>query len=216
MSSIGGQFHAPQSRGRVREVLELRSRETSGGYKGRMGSRVLSLRRRDVCIDCGANLEVGAQAWWDADQKSVTCLRCHEGPQVSAPQTLTGPENDATPVNTIDPGAAGSSSEARYEYLHAARESRIDAKFGRLAGVIKFVTDDPQSTKAWKAGSIGERHLAASLSASVGDRAILLHDRKVPKTRGNIDHLAVASNGVWVIDAKNYRGVIRHFGFQGA
>jgi len=40
----------------------------------------------------------------------------------------------------------------------------------------------------------------------VGDRAVLINDRKVPGTRANIDHLVVAATGVWVIDAKNYRG----------
>jgi len=39
---------------------------------------------------------------------------------------------------------------------------------------------------------------------------VLLHDRKVPGTRGNIDHLAVVASGVWVIDAKNYRGMVEH------
>jgi hypothetical protein len=42
----------------------------------------------------------------------------------------------------------------------------------------------------------------------LGDRAVLLHDRRVPRTRGNIDHLAIASSGVWVIDAKNYEGQV--------
>jgi hypothetical protein len=37
---------------------------------------------------------------------------------------------------------------------------------------------------------------------------VLLHDRKVPKTRGNIDHLAIASSGVWIIDAKKYAGKV--------
>ncbi|MEQ1731712.1 MAG: nuclease-related domain-containing protein [Vicinamibacterales bacterium] len=53
-----------------------------------------------------------------------------------------------------------------------------------------------------------ERRLAASLTARVGDRAVLLHDCKVPKTRGNIDHIAVAASGVWVVDAKTYKGVV--------
>lgn len=35
---------------------------------------------------------------------------------------------------------------------------------------------------------------------------MLLHDRKVPGTRGNIDHIVVAASGVWVIDAKAYDG----------
>jgi hypothetical protein len=82
----------------------------------------------------------------------------------------------------------------------------IDQRSGRFAGLVKFLTDDPQSTKAWERGSEGERLLAACLVKRVGDRAVLLHDRKVPGTRGNIDHIAVAASGVWVIDAKNYRG----------
>ncbi len=37
---------------------------------------------------------------------------------------------------------------------------------------------------------------------------MLLNDRRVPGTRGNIDHVAVAPSGVWVIDAKRYKGLI--------
>ena len=35
-----------------------------------------------------------------------------------------------------------------------------------------------------------------------------LHDRRVPGTRGNIDHIVVGPAGVFVIDAKNYQGKI--------
>lgn len=89
------------------------------------------------------------------------------------------------------------------------RESRIDAKFGPFAGVIKFLTDDPQSISAWKKGSIGEQQLAASLRENLKDRAILLNDRTVPRTRGNIDHLVIAPTGIWVVDAKNYSGLVQ-------
>lgn len=35
----------------------------------------------------------------------------------------------------------------------------------------------------------------------------MLHDRLVPgRRRANLDHVAVAPSGVWVIDAKRYRG----------
>ncbi len=88
------------------------------------------------------------------------------------------------------------------------RAERIDQRWGRLAGVVKFLSDDPQSVRAWAKGSEGERRLAASLSERVGDRAVLLHDRKVPEARGNIDHLAVAASGIWVGDAKTYKGLV--------
>ena len=51
-------------------------------------------------------------------------------------------------------------------------------KFGRLAGVVKFLSDDPQSTRAWSTGSVGEQKLAERLAKGVGDRAVVLHDRK--------------------------------------
>ena len=35
---------------------------------------------------------------------------------------------------------------------------------------------------------------------------LTLHDRRLPRSTANIDHLVVASGGVWVVDAKRYRG----------
>ena len=105
-------------------------------------------------------------------------------------------------------GEAGASARQEYEKRHQRREQRIDQRWGRLAGVIKFLSDDPQSTKAWAAGSEGERRLAAHLQTTVGDRALLLHDRKVRGTRANIDHLVVAASGIWVVDAKRYQGLV--------
>ncbi len=45
----------------------------------------------------------------------------------------------------------------------------------------------------------------------------VMHDRTLPRTRANIDHLVVAPSGVWVIDAKRYKGRIerRRTGFMG-
>ena len=36
----------------------------------------------------------------------------------------------------------------------------------------------------------------------------MLHDRRMPNGRANIDHIAVAASGVYVIDAKRYHGKI--------
>ena len=108
----------------------------------------------------------------------------------------------------LDPGSAGRSSLERYEKLHAKREAAIEEKWGRFAGVVKFLTDDPQSTKAWRSGSVGERKLASYLTEHIGQRAVLLNDRRVPRTRANIDHLVIAASGVWIIEAKFRKGLI--------
>jgi len=39
--------------------------------------------------------------------------------------------------------------------------------------------------------------------------SLALHDRRIPHTRGNIDHILVAPAGVFVVDAKLYRGLIK-------
>jgi hypothetical protein len=37
----------------------------------------------------------------------------------------------------------------------------------------------------------------------------VLHDRRVPRSRANIDHIVVTRGRVWVIDAKSHRGQVR-------
>ena len=37
----------------------------------------------------------------------------------------------------------------------------------------------------------------------------MLHDRRIPGSRANIDHIAIGPGGVTVIDAKNYQGKVR-------
>src|SRR4051794_30284782 len=60
----------------------------------------------------------------------------------------------------------------------------------------------------WGKGSKGESRLAAFVEREVGDAVIPLHDRLIPGTRGNIDHIFVASTGVWVVDAKALKGKV--------
>lgn len=40
----------------------------------------------------------------------------------------------------------------------------------------------------------------------------VLHDRRMPRSRANIDHLAIAATGVFVIDSKRYKGRVEQRG----
>jgi hypothetical protein len=44
------------------------------------------------------------------------------------------------------------------------------------------------------------------LDLTAGPLVRVLHDRRVPRTKANIDHIAVSPSGVVVIDAKRYQG----------
>lgn len=75
-----------------------------------------------------------------------------------------------------------------------------------MGGLLIALSEQPQSERSWAAGATGERAVAAALKARCTESVCLLHDRRMPNSRANIDHLAVAPTGVWVIDSKKYKG----------
>lgn len=68
------------------------------------------------------------------------------------------------------------------------------------------VSDEPQSTASWARGAVGEEKLGARLDSLLSPENQVLHDRRIPKTAANIDHIVVCPSGVVVIDAKRYQG----------
>lgn len=186
-----------------------------------MAKKELRLRRDDVCIDCGQQLTAGTSAEWDSTAKVVTCMSCvgmrpssgaaagHQ-PDSEAPELETHSSADEWSQPPLDSGTAGASARHEYERRRANNEKRIEQTWGTgISGrIVKALSDDPQSTKAWKQGAAGEERLAKLLTKHLDDRAVLLHDREVPGTRGNIDHIAISSSGVWIIDAKRYKGKV--------
>jgi hypothetical protein len=114
-------------------------------------------------------------------------------------------------LESLDRGTPGASARRRFEQLRAARDQRLRERFGRLGGVAVAVTSEPQSISAWERGSRGERRLGKYLeSLDDGRSVILLHDRRIPGTQANIDHIAITRSGeIWVIDAKRYAGQAR-------
>jgi hypothetical protein len=157
-----------------------------------VSSRVIPLRRDDVCIECKRFLPASTRARWDPGTRTTTCLDC-----VATDRVLH-----------VD-SAAGASSQREYDKRHRRWEERQERRWGWFSPVAKAVLNEPRSTRAWGKGAAGERRLATSLAERLGERAVLLHDRRVPGTRSNIDHLAIAATGVWVIDAKTYTGQVQ-------
>lgn len=129
--------------------------------------------------------------------RSIRCVVC-PSPALS----------DVPVEESVDHGTAGRSARREHERRIAKREADIRQRWGnRLGGVVLAVTSEPQSTRAWARGAAGEEKLAAALADVPG--IVTLHDRRVPGTPGNIDHLIVAPAGLFVVDAKHYRGLIR-------
>ncbi|HXA74739.1 MAG TPA: nuclease-related domain-containing protein, partial [Acidimicrobiales bacterium] len=110
------------------------------------------------------------------------------------------------PPDDIALGTPGASARARYERLAKRDEDRRRQRFGRLAPVVALLAGPKHSTEAWAMGAEGEERIGVFLTRAVGNDGVVLHDRGVPHSRSNLDHLAVVPSGVWVIDSKHYHG----------
>jgi Nuclease-related domain len=162
---------------------------------GAAPAKRLRLRYRAVCATCGCDLLKGSEAWWESEQKLAFCLACGAGVEEVRSHA----------------GVAGASARREYDRRREHRERELKGRYGtRLGGIAAKLADDPQSTRAWRTGAAGEERLAHLLARWLPEGPVVLHDRRIPGSRANIDHLIVARSGVWVVDAKQYKGKVEH------
>lgn len=159
----------------------------------------MRLRYAGTCGECGASVDVGEQAIYFREMKLIRCLTCTE------PNSGTIAPAESV-IDATDSGTPGASARREHQRRVNKREERIRAAHPKLGGLILALTDEPQTTDAWQRGARGEELLGKHLNTLTSRGVLLLHDRRIPGTRANIDHIAVSSAGVFVIDAKRYRG----------
>jgi hypothetical protein len=163
----------------------------------------MKLRYAGVCRVCEAELSARVEAIYERSTKTVRCLDCSPTSSVVEVRAQRASKPQTVP---IDPGTPGASARREYERRQAKREARVRERHPKLGGLILAVTDEPQSTKAWDTGAIGEERLGQKLNELASDTVRVLHDSRIPGTRANIDHIAVTPSGVYVIDPKCYAG----------
>lgn len=148
------------------------------------------------CSKCGTLLRAGTEAVWDRRFRKMHCIACP-----------TDPAPDASPP-PLDRGAAGASARREHERRLAKDEARRKEVWGeRVGGWINRLADERPSTRAWAVGAGGEEKLEAALLTVPGIE--VLHDRRIPRSAANIDHIVVAPSGVFVVDTKRYAGRIQ-------
>jgi hypothetical protein len=166
----------------------------------------MKLRYAGRCGACDVALPAGTLADYDREAKTVSCIECLS--VEVAPKSESGTMANATAEtlgDVIIPGVAGASAKREYQRRKDKREARIRDRHPVLGGVILALSDDPQSTRAWAGGARGEEVLGTRLDGLVAEGVHVLHDRRIPRSRANIDHMVVSSAGVFVIDAKRYK-----------
>jgi hypothetical protein len=184
----------------------------------------LRLRYAGKCRECGTELAQGTTALYDRTARQVVCLACSDGVEqttltIASPtedlSTASGPASDPPPAaqdeprldgTVVDSGTAGVSARREFERRVSKREQRIRGRHPTLGALILALSDDPQSTTAWQRGARGEELLGKRLDGLNEHGVRLLHDRRIPRTRANIDHIVISGAGVFVLDAKRYKG----------
>lgn len=163
----------------------------------------MRLRYAGACRVCGVELPANVEAIYERTTKTVRCVSHDVHPAVE-PAVVEVVEPAV--VEVVESGTAGASARREFERRKAKREERIRTKHPKLGGLMLAVSDEQQSTTAWDIGALGEERLGKGLDRLASDTLRLLHDRRIPRSKANIDHLAVTASGVYVIDAKKYRG----------
>jgi Nuclease-related domain len=109
-----------------------------------------------------------------------------------------------------DRGVPGRSAQREYERRRDLRQLDRQSRSRLLTALLGPSAKEKRrlaSDRQWANGARGEELLAESLAKRCPN-VVLLHDRRMPTGRGNIDHIAIAATGVYVIDTKRYRGRI--------
>lgn len=182
-----------------------------GDVDGGVDDKRMRLRYAGSCRVCGVELPAKIEAIYERTTRTVRCLGHDLGPAVKpAARAIVEPafveDIDPAVVEVVASGTPGASARREFERRKTKREERIRTRHPRIGGLILAATDERQSTTAWAIGAVGEERLGRGLDRLSSDTLRLLHDRRIPRSTANIDHLAVTRGGVYVIDAKKYQG----------
>jgi len=82
------------------------------------------------------------------------------------------------------------------------------------AGRARSLYRIPEEVDRWRRGADGERATAVRLRGVEALGWPVLHDRALPGTSANVDHLVVGPGGVFVIDSKHWSGTLVWDGVQ--
>jgi hypothetical protein len=103
------------------------------------------------------------------------------------------------------PGASAHREHARRKERYEERTRDAHPIVGEF--LLRF-RQRPGHIDAWRVGANAEARLGEKLDSLRDDCVVALHDRRIPGSKANIDHVVVSATGVYVIDAKRYKGKV--------
>lgn len=71
-----------------------------------------------------------------------------------------------------------------------------------------IIEDKLRDARTWRRGYEGERVVGELLETDLPDKFLVFNDLHFPGLKANIDHIVIGPTGVFVLDTKNWRGVV--------
>ena len=157
--------------------------------------KLITAKRISVCEVCARKVPVGSPIYWS---RARSVIRCESDKPI-----------DATGTDGAVVGVAGGSARRQYKSKAEWDEDTVISRFPKMGRFLNLLNDDPQSTMAWKQGAVGEEAAGALLAQLAQQNGwVLLNDRRIRGSKANIDHIFITDKTVFVIDEKNYRGLV--------
>lgn len=176
-------------------------------------ARLITLRFPGNCRDCESALQKGTKAYHVKSERKVVCVDCAAPTAKPATQTAAVARLDSPSLEhqpTAPQPLPGQSAQREYDRRRGRYKAELDRKWGRAGSVVSLLRPEPWSARAWGVGAKGERAAGEHLEKKLrGFTCEALHDRRIPGSRANIDHIVIGPAGVTVFDTKNMRGKVR-------
>jgi hypothetical protein len=110
-----------------------------------------------------------------------------------------------------DPSAGASAADHHRALLgRQSQDADDDIPLADLLGPLAPIESVPAAK--WRRGVEGERRTAQLLAPLRNLGWTVLHDRRIPGSAANVDHLVVGPSGVWVVDSKLWQGRVKVMG----
>jgi hypothetical protein len=176
-----------------------------------MSEKLLRLRYPATCSRCGGALVEGTEASWNRETKSATCALCLGAPNAAtaaAAEAIKLRPGGGDRLDRLGAGRGGWLGGARVAPKTRAARTR-DSLALRQAERHR-PRHEPRPALNCCLGARRQRRASTrKLLDPLREKGIaVLHDRRIPRSKGNIDHLVVVPWGVFVVDAKNYKGPV--------
>lgn len=182
----------------------------------------LRVRRPDTCAVCKKSISVGTLVFYDRTLKTVICLthetaddQLKQVPIILQKPLLGTPGGSARKMDEKRKHRKGVEDERIKEQYRAEHPkfTRVmkstEKNYPRLIAWMRRELNSSNEPSSWSKGAEGEEIVGRILEElSQRNGFITIHDRLVPGSVANIDHIVVTSSKVFVVDAKKYAGKI--------